>query len=161
MHTNDFNIRRAVSGDLPALGRLGAGLMRAHYGFDPQRFMAPGDHPERGYAWFLGQQLEREDAAILVAERRGAVVGYVHTAVEPQSWKELREECGYIHDVMVDEGSRGAGIATAMMTAAFEWLTARQVPRVVLWTASANEAAQRLFAQLGFRPTMIEMTREL
>jgi RimJ/RimL family protein N-acetyltransferase len=35
------------------------------------------------------------------------------------------------------------------------------VPRVVLWTAHANEPAQRLFEGLGFRPTMIEMTKEL
>jgi RimJ/RimL family protein N-acetyltransferase len=32
---------------------------------------------------------------------------------------------------------------------------------VVLSTAVRNEAAQRLFARAGFRPTMIEMTREL
>jgi hypothetical protein len=32
---------------------------------------------------------------------------------------------------------------------------------VVLWTAHANTPAHRLFATLGFRPTMIEMTKEL
>jgi RimJ/RimL family protein N-acetyltransferase len=32
---------------------------------------------------------------------------------------------------------------------------------VVLSTAVQNEPAQRLFANLGFRRTMIEMTREL
>jgi RimJ/RimL family protein N-acetyltransferase len=35
------------------------------------------------------------------------------------------------------------------------------MPRVMLWTASQNATAQRLFARAGFRPTMIEMTREL
>jgi len=30
-----------------------------------------------------------------------------------------------------------------------------------LWTAEQNSAAQRLFSRLGFRRTMIEMTREL
>jgi hypothetical protein len=34
------------------------------------------------------------------------------------------------------------------------------VPRVMLWTAEKNDYAQRLFARLGFRRTMIEMTRE-
>jgi predicted GNAT family acetyltransferase len=29
---------------------------------------------------------------------------------------------------------------------------------VVLWSKTRNDAAQRLFASLGFRPTMIEMT---
>ena len=34
-------------------------------------------------------------------------------------------------------------------------------PRVVLWTAEHNDAAQQLSERLGFRRTMIEMTREL
>jgi RimJ/RimL family protein N-acetyltransferase len=33
-------------------------------------------------------------------------------------------------------------------------------PRIVLSTMVANHAAQRLFARYGFRPTMLEMTRE-
>jgi GNAT superfamily N-acetyltransferase len=52
-------------------------------------------------------------------------------------------------------------VATALVEAAVEWLRARGAPRVLLWTADANPGAQRLFARLGFRRTMIEMTREL
>jgi GNAT superfamily N-acetyltransferase len=44
---------------------------------------------------------------------------------------------------------------------ASEWLREHGAPRVLLWTAERNAAAQRLFLRLGFRPTMIEMTREL
>jgi ribosomal protein S18 acetylase RimI-like enzyme len=47
------------------------------------------------------------------------------------------------------------------MEAAIEWLRDRGAPRVVLGTAQRNEAAQRLFERLGFRRTMIEMTREI
>jgi len=157
----DFSIRRATRADLPALGRLGAALMRLHHGFDPQRFMAPPDHPEEGYAWFLGTQLDAEDAVIFVAHDEAAILGYVYAAIEPVSWKELRERCGYVHDVLVDPEARRQGVASALLNEAFDWLKFRGMPRVVLGTASANEAAQRLFTGLGFRPTMIEMTREL
>ena len=34
-------------------------------------------------------------------------------------------------------------------------------PRVVLSTAAKNEGAQKFFEAMGFRRTMIEMTREL
>jgi GNAT superfamily N-acetyltransferase len=77
------------------------------------------------------------------------------------SWKELRGPAGFIHDVVVEEASRGSGAGTALMEAAMTWLRERGAPRVVLWTADRNEGAQRLFASLGFRRTMIEMTREL
>ena len=156
-----ISIRRASRDDLPALGRLGALLLRAHYEFDRQRFMAPGLDPESGYAWFLGTQLLEDDAVVLVAERAGEVVGYVYAGLEPRSWKELRDAAGFVHDVAVMEPARRAGVARALVEAAVEWLRERGAPRVVLWTAERNAGAQQLFAGLGFRRTMIEMTREL
>ena len=88
-------------------------------------------------------------------------VGYAYVGLEPQSWKELRDACGYVHDIVVDAGGRRHGAGTALMEAAFAWLRQRKAPRVVLWTSPHNENAQRLFDRLGFRRTMIEMTREL
>ena len=161
MADDDFLIRKAVIADLPALGRLGALLLSTHYEFDRQRFIAAGDDAEEGYAWFLGTQLRRPDVAVFVAERGGEVLGYVYAAVEPHSWKELRDEAGFIHDIVVDERGRRAGMASALMGHAIEWLRERGMPRVVLGTADKNHAAQRLFSALGFRRTMIEMTREL
>jgi len=38
-------------------------------------------------------------------------------------------------------------------------LEALGAPRVVLSTMVGNETAQRLFQDCGFRPTMLEMTR--
>jgi ribosomal protein S18 acetylase RimI-like enzyme len=154
-------IRPAAKSDLPALGRLGALLLRTHYEFDQQRFMAPGSSPDQGYAWFLGTQLSRRDVAVFVAEDGGNIVGYVYAGIEPQSWKELRDRAGFIHDVVVDESKRRRGIAKSLLSAALEWLQKQGVPRVVLWTAEKNNTAQRLFTKLGFRRTMIEMTREL
>jgi GNAT superfamily N-acetyltransferase len=154
-------VRRASDADLPALGRLGALLMRAHHAFDPLRFMAPGTDPEGGYAWFLGSQLKEDDVLVLVAERDGEVLGYVYAGLEPLSWKELRGACGFIHDVAVDARGRRTGLATALVEAAVAWLRSKGAPRVILWTADPNEPAQRLFAGLGFRRTMVEMTREI
>ena len=154
-------IRQATRDDMPSLGRLGALLLRTHHGFDSHRFMAPGDRPEDGYAWFLGAQLGDADCVVLVAEHQGSVVGYVYAGLEPQSWKELRDACGFIHDIVVDERGRRVGVATALVEAASAWLRERGAPRVMLWTAQQNDGAQRLFERLGFRRTMVEMTREL
>ena len=157
-----FSVRPARDGDLEAIGRLGALLLREHHAFDPRRFMAPGPDPEGGYAWFLGTQLAEPDVLLLVAESfGGTVAGYLYATVEPRSWKELRDEAGFVHDVVVDEAFRSRGIATALVEAAASWFTGRGLPRFVLWTAAHNADAQRLFARLGFRQTMIEMTREL
>ena len=161
MTSNDpVLIRRAEARDVSALGRFGAALVRAHHGFDPQRFLTPGPGVEAGYAHFLGTQLTAEDVAVFVAERAGAIVGYVYAGVEPRSWKELRDVAGFIHDVVVDPEARGAGIGNRLIETAAAWLVSRGVPRLMLWTAAQNRDAQRLFERLGFRRTMIEMTRE-
>ena len=159
--SDSLTIRRAIEADLPALGELGAQLLQVHYGFDPQRFMGPDEDVAAGYAAFLGSQLADDSVVVLVAERRGHVHGYIYAGIEPQSWKELREEAGFIHDVAVIERGRRGGVATALIEAVFDWFRERQVPRVLLWAAEQNRDAQRLFANRGFRRTMVEMTKEL
>jgi GNAT superfamily N-acetyltransferase len=154
-------IRRAVATDLPALGALGALLMRTHYAFDADRFLAPGDDPERGYEWFLQSQLHRDDVVIFVAERDAAIVGYVYAGLEPLSWKELRGPAGFIHDIVVTHDLRRGGIARLLLNAALIWLREKGAPRAMLWTADQNVGAQQLFEAIGFRRTMIEMTLEL
>jgi len=158
---SDLTIRHLQEKDLPAVGRLGASLVRAHFAFDPQRFIEPGAGTEEGYAWFLGSQMKEPDVVIYVAERNNAVVGYVYAKMEPHNWKELRAPAGFINDVVVDEVHRHSGIGSALVEAAMQWLREHGAPRVLLWTAEKNTSAQRLFARLGFRRTMIEMTREL
>ena len=87
-------------------------------------------------------------------------MGYVYAGLEPPSWKELREAAGFIHDLVVDESARGRGLAGQLLEAAAAWLGERGAPRILLWTAFPNAAAQRVFEKAGFRKTMIEMTRE-
>lgn len=156
-----LHIRVAEPQDLPALGRLGADLMRIHHAFDAHRFLPPGEQPEAGYGAFLGAQLAIPEALVLVAERGGSIVGYVYAAIEPESFKELRARAGYIHDILVADDRRGSGAGALLLEAAVEWVRAQGVPRVLLWTAAPNTKARKLFEAHGFRATMVEMTREL
>lgn len=156
-----ITIRPADPRDVPALGRMGAALMRTHYAFDPDRFLAADEGAEAGYGEFLRSQLLNADNLVLVAEAGGRVVGYVYAGIEPLSWKELRGEAGFVHDLLVEDDARNAGAGRQLLEAAIAWLGQRGMPRVVLWTAARNDGAQRLFATRGFRSTMVEMTLEL
>jgi hypothetical protein len=75
-------IRRAMTSDLARLGRLGSLLVEAHHEFDSRRFLAPNNRIPADYASFLGTKLEDPDAAILVAEAHGDVIGYEYAAVQ-------------------------------------------------------------------------------
>lgn len=154
-------IREATRADSASLGRLGALLMDVHYNFDRRRFLDPGTDAASGYARFLISQLGDPDSVILVAELDGAVIGYCYAGIEPLSWKELRDEAGFIHDLALDPTARRRGAGRALMLAAIEWFRGRKMARVMLWTSTSNAAARALFEQAGFRPTMTEMTLEL
>lgn len=152
-----ITIRRAAAADQAVLGRYGAALMRQHHAADPRRFILT-ERPEVGYGRFLVSQLDDPETLVLVAERSGEIVGYLFSSIEPVSWRDLRGPCGFVHDVYVDEGARREGVGRELVRAAVEWIHAKGMSQVVLWSKSRNDVAQRLFASLGFRPTMIEMT---
>src|SRR5262249_27673446 len=156
-----FVIRRATQADLPTLGRLGALLVRAHHEFDPKRFIAASSRTETGYAGFLGTQLTSPDVAVFVADQDGDVIGYTYAGVEGHDWMSLRGPAGVLHDLVVDPLHRRNGVGRALLIETLAFLKSQGAPRVVLSTAAPNEGAQRLFASVGFRRTMLEMTAEL
>jgi ribosomal protein S18 acetylase RimI-like enzyme len=156
-----ITIRAATREDAPAMGRLGALLVRAHHELDSTRFVAATSRTEHGYASFLATQLAEPEVVILVAESQDGVLGYAYAGLEGADYMALRGPAGVLHDLVVDPGHRGQGIGRRLLDAMIEALAARGAPRVVLSTAERNEDAQRLFERAGFRRTMIEMTREL
>jgi ribosomal protein S18 acetylase RimI-like enzyme len=153
-------VRAAAAEDADALGRLGALLVTVHHEFDPRRFITPGPGTARGYGRFLESRIGEEDAILLVAEAAGAVAGYIYAGLEGPDWMALRGPAGVIYDVIVDPDHRGRGVGRQLLDAALQALAARGAAQAVLFTATRNEAAQRLFARAGFRATMIEMTRD-
>lgn len=153
-------IRPARSSDAPALGKLGALLVRLHHEFDPDRFIGTTPRTEASYAGYLASRLGREDVLVLAAEAGGAVVGYTYSGIEGTDYMALRGPAGVVYDLVVDPARRREGVGRRLMEATLAELAARGAPRIVLSTAARNETAQRLFVACGFRPTMIEMTRE-
>ena len=94
-------VRPAGQKDLPALGELGALLVRLHYTFDPERFLAPMRSLEEGYASFLETFLDRTDAVVFVAERAGEVIGYTYATIEGTDYMALRGPAALLHDIVV------------------------------------------------------------
>ena len=153
-------LRLANAGDLTELARMGAALARQHHEYDPRRFIFP-DGMQDGYAWWFGRELKNPDAIIQVALQKERVVGYAYATLEERDWNALLDACGHLHDLWVDPAARGSGAGRMLARAILTECGERGAPRVVLSSASQNLPAQRLFSSLGWRPTMVEMTREL
>jgi ribosomal protein S18 acetylase RimI-like enzyme len=152
-------IREARVEDLPAIGALAGALVRFHHALDPKRYMLV-DGVEAGYARYFRGELKDPAALILTAEDHGAIIGYAYGRLEGRDWNALLEACGALHDLFVDPGARRRGVGRALLSAMVAALEAKGAPRILLHTAVQNHQAQALFAACGFRPTMLEMTRE-
>ena len=120
-------IRKATRDDRAALGRLGVLLMDVHYNFDRRRFLEPGANASAGYARFLISQLDDPDSMIFVAQADGVVVGYCYAVVEKMSWKELRDEAGFISDLALDPAARRQGAGRKLVEAAIQWFRERKL----------------------------------
>jgi ribosomal protein S18 acetylase RimI-like enzyme len=153
-------VRRAKRTDLPHIGRLGALLVEAHHAFDAQRFLPATSRTKDAYAAYLGTQLHAPGAAVFVAEQNGAVIGYAYVAAESFDYMALRGPAGVLHDIIVEPERRRSGAGKQLLEAALGFVLERGLTQLVLSTAERNEVAQRFFASVGFRPTMIEMTRD-
>lgn len=156
-----ITVRLAGSADMSTLGPLGSLLVTLHHDFDPTRFIAPTARTADLYAGFLEAQRQRQDAIVLVAERQGVVAGYAYATLEGNDFMALRGPAGVLHDLVVDPAHRRQGVGRLLVEATRVELAGRGAPRLVLSTAAKNEAAQRLFADVGFRQTMVEMTMDL
>jgi ribosomal protein S18 acetylase RimI-like enzyme len=154
-----FVVRPVTPADLPRVARLAAQLVQYHQALDPKRYFHI-DQVEQGYARFLGSQLTEPEAVVLCAARHADILGYAYGTLEPRDWNALLDRHGALHDVLVDPQARRQGVAERLVRETCRRLEALGAPRVVLHTAVQNEGGQALFAKLGFRPTMIEMTRE-
>ena len=154
-------IRPALAADVDSLGRLGALLVQEHHDFDGRRFLPAAANTPELYASFLRTQLTAPEAVVLVAEHEGRIIGYAYGTIEGYDYMALRGPAAVVHDLIVDPEDRGRGVGRALLSAIITALSSRRVPRVVLLTAERNTAAQRFFEGMGFRRTMIEMTREL
>ena len=152
-------IRSANSADIESAASLGAQIVRLHHATNPNRFFML-DNVEQGYTWWLGEEIKRPEAVVLVAELAGNIVGYAYGAIEERDWSILVDRHGAFHDLCVAESVRRQGVGRALALAMIERLEALGAPRILLRAMVQNESAQRLAVELGFEPTMVEMTRE-
>ena len=163
MMTTAAHIRPATAADLPALTDLGLALARQHYTYDPRRYDLfagvadlASDFPAQQRA-YLARQFGRPEAAVLVAEQAGVVVGYAYGGLEPASFELGLREAGWIHDILVRDDAQGSGAGRQLLAALVAALRERGAQAILLHAAVQNEKAQHVFERYGFRPTMLEM----
>jgi GNAT superfamily N-acetyltransferase len=132
-------VRTAVRpGDVDAIVRLHGSIYSREFGFDStfEHYVAAP------LAAFVERIAPRE--RIWIAEHGDRIVGSVAIVAGSEDIAQLRW-------FLVEPGSRGDGLGTALLRDAVAFCRDAGYASVVLWTVNALTAASRLYVAAGFR----------
>ncbi|MEI8050881.1 MAG: mycothiol synthase [Actinomycetes bacterium] len=87
-----------------------------------------------------------DQLGFLVAESDREIVGFCWTKVHDDPWGQV----GEIYVIGAIPASRGLGLGRLMTSAGLKYIEERGIDHAILYVESTNEAALRLYAQLGF-----------
>jgi ribosomal protein S18 acetylase RimI-like enzyme len=144
-----FHIRRAGPEDALDIATMHVRAWRAAYrGIVPDDVLAEQSAERR--ATDLRSRLEAEgsEEGTLVAERDGAVVGFVTAGPSRDPFAE--PGAGEVYAIYVDPDMWGRGIGSSLLARATEDLQARRHTSATLWVLAANDRARRFYETHGW-----------
>lgn len=149
-------IRPATPADVPAVLPMVAKICALHEAWDADKYgFLP--HPEKRYEKWLIRLANQESSVFLVAENQGQLVAFIVATVEQEIPIYRTKEFAFIHDLWVEPEYRQQGIAKQIVEQTIQRFRQIGVEQIRLDTATANEAARKLFTSCGFRISTIEM----
>ena len=134
-------------------------LVVQHEGYNSKRFSRLADAEQM--EWFYGGQTQATDAAVLVAELDGKVIGFAYVQYEAKNYADLLENAAWLHDLYVDEAARGSKAGKLLIEKSIEIAKEFGAGKLILSVAAKNEFAKEFFERSGFRTTMFEMMLDL
>lgn len=148
-------VRRATREDAGRIAEFAAALFQMHVEWDPVRFTQIAT-PER-LKRFYGERAEAVDAAVIVAELNGDVVGFAYMQYEPTLYADLAVKVLWLHDIYVVPEHRHSDAGQAMTREVARTAKGFGANKVLLTVAARNTGAAAFFAEQGFTKTMHEM----
>ncbi len=145
--------------DLDRVVGLWSALLGHHEALDPHWRAAPGAEDERRR--LLARLLADADAAVLVWEEEGDLLGFCAAQIEvapPMVAERARAE---ITDLFVCEDSRRRGIGRRLVEAVTDWIRERGVRRVEVRVAVRNAEGQAFWRALGYADLVDVLHRPL
>jgi ribosomal protein S18 acetylase RimI-like enzyme len=155
-----MDIRPATPEDVPAVLPMVAKICALHEAWDPAKYGFL-DHPEQRYARWLPSRANDPRAVFLVADAGERLAGFLIGTIENEIPIYRLKEFGFIHDLWVEEEYRHEGVGRQIVMAAVQRFHELGMKQIRLDTASANDAARKLFQSCGFRVSVIEMLMEM
>ncbi|MCA1730511.1 MAG: GNAT family N-acetyltransferase [Actinobacteria bacterium] len=153
-----FTVRPGRRGDAEAAARLWVKSAEEHTLYDPVYATAPD--AEKVMRRFLADLSGSYHSCLFVAERNGAVIGFLSgelregsPAFNPKTWVA-------VEDIYVVPDQRSLGIGRALFEECQEWARNKGVNGVSLQVAAGNVRARKFYEELGFREVSVYEVKE-
>ncbi len=152
---SDLTVRPATPADAAVLaslaGRLGACPLPA--------WRMPGDIATAdGRAMLDAVAAGRGENEVMIAERRGEVVGCLHVLATTDFFG-LRH--AHVSVLATTAAAEGTGVARALMAHAEAWTVKRGLPLLTLNVFDRNARARRFYEQSGFEVEMVKYAKRV
>ena len=152
-------VHRASLKDAKKVAEFAYKLNVRHVGFNSKRFSQIADLEQM--VNYYGGETTARNAAVLVAENDGEIIGFAYIQFEKRNYAELLENAAWLHDIYVIESARSQKVGKLLIEAAVKTAKEFGADKLMLIAASQNEDAQKFFELQGFEPTMVEMMLDL
>jgi ribosomal protein S18 acetylase RimI-like enzyme len=159
-------LRRGSAADLASLEPLWVSVHHRHAEAMPE--LAP--YVDDAQTWaarraLYAELLEKPDTVLLLADVGAVLAGYglAHVMPAGETWVadtwRTGARIGEIESLAVAPAHRGRGIGTLLLSALESELRVIGVDDLILGVLPGNEAAIRLYARRGYRPTWTYLSR--
>lgn len=152
-------VRRAKREDARTIAEMALKLVVQHEKYNPKRFSRLADAQQM--EWFYGGQTQAKDAAVLIAETDGKIVGFAYVQYESKNYADMLVSAAWLHDIYVDEAARGTNAGRLLIEKSVETAKEFGAGKLMLSVAARNERARNFFKRSGFETTMFEMMLDL
>jgi ribosomal protein S18 acetylase RimI-like enzyme len=149
MNAGTYLVRPVAAADIESVARLHVGAWQAAYrGLLPDAFLDALSVERREAMW--RRTVEANDAPSLVAEKDGAIVGFLLGG--PARDEDIREDTtGEIYALYVAPERWNTGAGAQLMHHGLSVLREQGCQEVILWVLRGNERAIRFYERMGFR----------
>lgn len=144
-----MTLRRAVSGDAEAVGRIHVESWNVAYrGIMPDDVIARTDLAYRTQFW--SERIADPEWPVFVIEENGQCVAFCQMIPSRDSDDDATQ-VGHVTSLHVLPQLRGRGFGRVLMDHVLDEFRRRNFAEVTLWVLEANRPARRFYEKYGFR----------
>ena len=153
-----MKIRQATIEDVPQIIPIWQEMMAFHAERDAVFNTCEGD--EEAFSKYACENIEKDDACVLVAQDNGNIVGYCQCLIVVNPPVLGVTHYGNIGDLAILGDYRRKGIGERFVEKAMAWFKAKGLERVEVRVAVTNEISTKFWRKMGFATYLETMFKQ-